>query len=197
MLSFLQQLDKEIFLFLNGIHNPFFDSLMWYISLPGTWIPFYVLLSYLLYRKFGKNVVFYLVIIGLAVGLSDFIASGIIKESVQRFRPSREHSLDGLVHLLSNPVTGQLYMGGKYGFVSSHAANSFALAVLFSLFFDRKWASIGLIFWALLVSYSRIYLGVHYPGDILGGALVGVIVAFLLYKISPFIQQKINTILKK
>jgi undecaprenyl-diphosphatase len=112
----------------------------------------------------------------LAVGAADFIASGILKELVARPRPTRVAELEGVLHLVNG------YRSGQYGFVSSHAANTMVVALLFSLIWRNKIATVGLMLWVAANCYSRMYLGVHYPTDILGGLIVGVLVAAVAYR---------------
>ena len=116
-----------------------------------------------------------IVVIALAVGAADFIASGILKDWVARPRPSRVPELEGVLHLVNG------YKSGRYGFVSSHAANTMAVALLFSLIWRNKIATVGLMLWVAANCYSRMYLGVHYPTDILGGLMVGALVAVVVY----------------
>ena len=113
--------------------------------------------------------------IGLAVGAADFIASGILKELVARPRPTRVPELEGVLHLVNG------YRSGRYGFVSSHAANTMVCALLFSMIWRNKIATVGLMLWVAANCYSRMYLGVHYPLDILGGLMVGCLVAMTAY----------------
>ena len=184
MLEQLLHIDTEILLAINGWHAPWADTLMWIISAKATWIPLYLLLIGLLvwrYRKPAMTSVKWLqrvpacvvmiVVIGLAVGAADFIASGILKELVARPRPTRVPELEGVLHLVNG------YRSGRYGFVSSHAANTMAVALLFSLIWSNKIATCGLMLWVAANCYSRMYLGVHYPTDILGGLIVGSLVA--------------------
>lgn len=188
MLKQLLHIDTEILLAINGWHAPWADTLMWIISEKTTWIPLYVLLIGLLvwrYRKPAKTGVKWLqrvpacvvmiVVIALAVGVADFIASGILKDWVARPRPSRVPELEGVLHLVNG------YKSGQYGFVSSHAANTMAVALLFSLIWRNKIATCGLMLWVAANCYSRMYLGVHYPTDILGGLMVGALVAVVVY----------------
>ena len=171
------ELDKSWLLAINGAHNAVMDQVMWYISQAWVWIPLYAVLIGLLMWKFGwKRALVYTVALVAAVGLSDWVSSGLIKHWVCRPRPTHEPSLEGLVHIVNG------YVGGKYGFVSSHAANTMSLAVLFGLI----WNKISRQGWWLMVyvavnCYSRMYLGVHYPGDILGGLVVGTIIALVVY----------------
>ena len=122
----------------------------------------------------------------VAVGLSDFVSSGLIKPWVCRLRPTHEPALAGMVHLVNG------YTGGMYGFVSSHAANTMACALLFSLLYKNKYATIGLILWVALNCYSRMYLGVHYPGDIIGGLLVGALLAVLVYALLRYLLARVD-----
>lgn len=110
--------------------------------------------------------------------------SGLIKDSVQRLRPCHNESIKSMIHMVHG-------CGGKYGFVSSHAANSFGVAMFFTLFFKHKYAGLLLMLWALVVSYSRIYLGVHYPGDVTGGALLGLILGIAFFRLDKFLLLKI------
>jgi undecaprenyl-diphosphatase len=116
-----------------------------------------------------------IVMIVLAVGLADFVASGILKDLVARPRPSRVPELEGVLHLVNG------YKSGQFGFVSSHAANTMACGMLFSLIWRKKIATLGLMLWVAMNCYSRMYLGVHYPLDIIGGLLVGALVAAVAY----------------
>jgi undecaprenyl-diphosphatase len=116
-----------------------------------------------------------IVVIAMAVGAADFIASGILKDLVARPRPSRVPELEGVLHLVNG------YKSGRYGFVSSHAANTMAVALLFSMIWRKKITTCGLMLWVAANCYSRMYLGVHYPLDILGGLIVGVLVALGAY----------------
>lgn len=188
MLEQLLHIDTEILLAINGWHAPWADTLMWIISAKATWIPLYLLLIGLLVWRYRKPVmtsvnwlqkvpacVVMIAMIGLAVGAADFIASGILKELVARPRPTRVPELEGVLHLVNG------YRSGRYGFVSSHAANTMVCALLFSMIWRNKIATIGLMLWVAANCYSRMYLGVHYPLDILGGLMVGCLVAMTAY----------------
>ena len=199
-MSFIDTLiekDQEFFLLLNGMHSSFMDPIMWWVSDMLIWVPFYALLLFLLLRQESKKfttfdwktVAFVVVAIALTITIADQIASGFCKPFFARFRPSHEPALEGLVHLLKN-TNGDFYKGGKYGFVSSHSANSFALAMfLFQLFKPGKYAWM-LFVWAFVVAYSRIYLGVHYLGDILGGGFIGLFAGWVGSKLYLFLKHK-------
>ena len=188
MLEQLLHIDTEILLAINGWHAPWADTLMWIVSAKTTWIPLYLLLIGLLVWRYRQPAptpikwlqkvpacVVMIVVIALAVGAADFIASGILKDWVARPRPSRVPELEGVLHLVNG------YKSGQYGFVSSHAANTMAVALLFSLIWRNKIATVGLMLWVAANCYSRMYLGVHYPTDILGGLIVGSLVAVVGY----------------
>ena len=190
MLEQLIHIDTEILLAINGWHAPWADSVMWVISAKATWIPLYLLLIGLFVWKYRQPIptakwtwlqkvpacVVMILVIAAAVGLADFIASGILKELVARPRPTRVPELEGVLHLVNG------YKSGRYGFVSSHAANTMACGLLFSLIWRNKIATCGLMLWVAMNCYSRMYLGVHYPLDIMGGLVVGSLVAVAAYR---------------
>lgn len=188
MLEHLLELDKEIFIHLNGYHNPFWDSVMVLITDKLVWLPLYAYLLYLIFKDYGKEGWIIAAGIILTIVLADQITSSIMKPYFARLRPSHEPTLQSVIHLVDN------YKGGKYGFASSHAANTFGIAAFLFLLFreTRKWI-ITLFAWAAVVTYSRIYLGVHYPGDILAGAIIGILSAFLGF----YFYKWLNRILKK
>ncbi len=169
-------IDTDILLWINGHHTEWLDSLMWLISSPRTWLPLYVLLIGLVAYRFRSWKAALFIILGfiVAVGLSDFTCSGILKPLVCRLRPTHEPALDPL-HLVNG------YTGGLYGFCSSHAANTMAVALLFSLLYKNKYATAGLMAWVALNCYSRMYLGAHYPSDIIVGLLVGCLWSVLVW----------------
>lgn len=185
MFEQLINLDQQLLLAINGVHAPWADDLMWYISVPWVWIPLYLFMFYCLWRNYGwKGAIVSLVLIIVSAGLADYISSGIIKPLVCRLRPTHEPSIMGQILLVRG------CRGGLYGFVSSHAANTMAVATGFFLILKNNlsqtkaiiWA-IGLGLWVVLNCYSRMYLGVHYPGDIIGGLVVGWAVAFGLNRL--------------
>lgn len=185
MIEVLEQLDKDIFIYLNNLHSPFWDAIMVFVSEKLVWIPFYAgLIGYLVWRYRRQSIPMLLMVV-IAIGLADFIASGIMKPYFMRLRPCHDPSLSEFINIVEG-------CGGKFGFISSHAANTFALAVFFNLILSDRYLifKIVLVAWAVVVTYSRIYLGVHFPADVLLGALLGSVLAFIA-------SLTYNTILKR
>lgn len=178
MMEFLQSLDKDLFLFLNGMHSAFFDPIMYWMSHKLFWIPMYLMIVFLMIRRYKMRGVLMLVFVGLVITLCDQTASHLLKNMVQRLRPSHEPALEGLIHL------SKAGPGGLYGFVSSHAANVFGLATFLSFVLDKQFKLLKywMFVWAFLVSYSRIYNGVHYPGDVIVAGLIGCAYGYLMAK---------------
>jgi undecaprenyl-diphosphatase len=170
----LEHIDRQLFLFLNSANSPLWDQVMYFLSRIVVWIPLYAVILIYLGFRYKRKFLFIVLFIAVAITLSDQI-SVILKNSVMRLRPCHEPSLEGIVHL----VKGEC--GGMYGFVSSHAANSFNVALLSLLLIRRLWYSVFILFWASVVSYSRIYLGVHYPGDVLSGIALGILIGWMIF----------------
>lgn len=166
--------DTQLLLAINSMHSTYLDNFMFLFSNKFVWIAFYASLLAYFIIKGGKQSIWIIIALILCIALSDQISSGLIKDLVQRPRPTREPGILPLLHIVNG------YTGGRYGFVSSHAANTIGLAILTSAVFKNKTYTIVIILWAIITSYSRIYLGVHYPLDILGGMAVGTLVSLLI-----------------
>lgn len=188
-MNFITNLDTELFLFLNGLHVDWLDPIMTFISGKITWAPFYLILLFLVIKKYKKQSILVLIGVVILIVCSDQISSGIFKPIFERPRPCHNEAIKDLVYLPNG------HCGGAYGFISSHACNCFALAVFITHVLKKYYRKIAHIMyiWASLVAYSRIYMGVHYPGDIIVGAVVGIIVGFVISKLYDMISQRVET----
>lgn len=182
----LEELDKNLFLAINGMHNPFLDEIMYWASHRFFWIPLYAVLLFLIVKS-GKRTVVVVLFVALLITVADQGSVHLFKNTFQRYRPCYNEEIKNLIHLVGN-------CGGKFGFISSHAANVFALAMFLTLLLGRqiKYIYIVLFFWASLVSYSRIYVGRHYPSDVVAGGVYGMIIAFLLYKLFLYVNKRLD-----
>lgn len=184
----LSDIDARLLLIVNGAHSPFFDSVMWCISGRWIWVPFYAVLAYLLFRRMSwKRASICLVTIGLIILAADQTCATLIRPEIGRLRPANlNNPLSSFVHVVNG------YRGGRYGFPSCHAANTFALAVFMSLIIRHKWFTVMMFSWAFVVSYSRMYLGVHYFGDLFCGATIGSLFAVLFYYLQNYLFKRLN-----
>lgn len=182
MIEFLLNCDTQLLLYINAIHMPWLDELMWALSSKWINIPLACILFLMLSNSLNwKKVLFLLLTSLLVVGLSDLISSQLIKDIVQRPRPSHDIILQSKLHFYV--ISNHPYLGGQYGFVSSHAANLAAVFMyLFIYLRNNRWLLFGFMMYVLFVGISRIYLGVHYPSDILGGFIFGLAIGWLLRK---------------
>ncbi|MDR1814864.1 MAG: phosphatase PAP2 family protein [Tannerella sp.] len=188
MTEHLLEIEREAFLWLNGIgRSPFLDEFMWLFSGKVAWIALAAVFVAALFwrnKSHWREAVLLLFAIVVVITFCDQFASGFCKPFFQRFRPTHHPDFMNDVQTIFG------YRGGKYGFISSHAANSFGFAMLTALIFRYKPYTVSIFIWALITSYSRIYLGVHFITDIIPGAIVGLITgyggAFFLKKITSF-----------
>jgi undecaprenyl-diphosphatase len=181
-------MDTELFLFLNGLHADWLDPIMIFISGKLTWLPFYLVLLFLLIKNYKKQSVLVIISIILLIICSDQISSSVFKPLFERPRPCHNEAIKDFVYLPNG------HCGGAYGFISSHACNAFALAVFITQMLKQYYSKIAWVMfvWASLVAYSRIYMGVHYPGDVIVGAVVGAIIGWVFVILYKLISQKVN-----
>ena len=176
--------DREFFLYLNNLGSTPFDSFWLMVSEKWVWVPLYVIFLYLLVKNFGwRNVAFFLIFITLGVTISDQLA-GLYKIGIQRLRPCHDLELQKIMRSLK--------CGGQFGFYSSHASNSFFIANYMAMLLRRKYRFFPflLFLWAAMVSYSRIYIGVHFPLDLLMGAAAGFLLGGFFATLSSIVVQK-------
>ncbi|MDR3326828.1 MAG: phosphatase PAP2 family protein [Prevotellaceae bacterium] len=167
--------DKNLLVSINNFKSDFFDDFFFIFSGQLAWLLTATVIISVLIINQKKDFVFVVLALVLLIALSDHISSGIIKKLVERQRPTHEPTLEGMVNIVHN------YKGGGFSFVSSHAANGFAFATFSALLMKNRMYSITQLVWAFFTGYSRLYLGVHYPLDVLCGSIVGIGAGFLVY----------------
>lgn len=185
MIDELIELDKKMLIFLNGFHTPILDPVMLLITKTFFWTPLYLFLIFLLFKNFKSQAWFILIGAGLTILLCDQITSTFMKPFFARLRPSQDPSMQAVLHFVDG------YRGGLYGFASGHAANTMGIALFLWLTLRSVYRWVWIIFiWALLMTYTRIYLGVHYPGDIFVGGLIGLLCGWIGFKSSEFLRNR-------
>ncbi len=182
MIISLQELDENLFLFLNSFHSPVLDAFVFQFTQTITWIPLYIFLSFIIIKNFKNSWWWILAAILITVLFADQTTSAFFKPYFMRLRPCHDQRWDEVIHNYG-------ICGGMYGFASSHAANSFGVAAIINMATKIKYFR-WLYLWAVLFSYTRIYLGVHYPSDVVVGALIGVLSAWLALLIVTGFQRK-------
>mgnify|MGYP002795198586 CR=1 FL=1 len=191
MIEQIKTWDEEIFLWLNSFHADWLDGLMFQLSQTFVWIPFYLILFYFIYKVDSKRSWWVFGGVALTILIADQVTSGLMKPFFERLRPCHDVRWNGAIHNYGR-------CGGLYGFASSHAANTFGLAVFLNLKMRGKLRFLPWLFlWAAVISYTRVYLGVHYPMDVIVGALVGAAAAVLCWFGIVFVKREILELILK
>ena len=177
MIESILEADQQFFLWLNSFYADWLDPIMYRITNKYTWFPVYAVLVIGIIIKYGWEGVRIVLVLAIIVAACDQLTSGFMKPTFERLRPCHNPAIANIVHLVKS-------CGGQYGFASSHAANTFGLAAALWFFFQSwsSWFALGFV-WAVVVSYSRVYVGVHYPLDIIVGAFIGIVIAWVVYKL--------------
>jgi undecaprenyl-diphosphatase len=194
MTEYLEEIDRQIVLAINGLHRVWLDEIMWWISARITWIPLYLVLLYLAFKQLNRKQLFLFVVFVVgSVAITDLVSVHLFKNVFLRYRPSHNLLISNQLHFYQIKL-GEWYKGGQFGFVSSHSANYFAIATASWLVLKEQYPKLKwwLLIIGFLICFSRIYLGVHYLSDIVVGGFVGGFIAFVIYKIwfSPLILSK-------
>ena len=183
----LLPLERDLFFALSGSDSVVLDNIMWTLSGRFVWIPLFLFIIFILFyktpRKIGILVTLFLILVFVA---SDQVSSSLFKPLFERFRPTHHPDFMNQVDILNG------YRGGRFGFISGHATNSFGLAVFLSLIFKYRYITIITLFWATLNSYTRIYLGVHFVSDIIGGIIIGSLLAVIIYSLLIVVMKSIS-----
>lgn len=186
MIEQLIEYDRELFLYLNGLGTTTWDGFWMFYTTKFNWIPFYALLGYLMYRRLNsKMFVLTLVVIALMITFTDQITN-VFKHGFERFRPCHQDGVAEYMRLVKD------HCGGRFGYFSGHASNSMSLAFFIGLKLRAKYKFMlsFMVIWAMAMAYSRIYVGVHYPLDVLSGMLFGACSGFLFYRLDKYLQMR-------
>lgn len=176
-LQWLIEIDEKLLLVINGCHNRYFDHFMYLFSDRWIWVPMYAAILYVMIRNFSfRKTIICVAALALTITIADQVGASLIRPMVERLRPSNpENPISDVIHIVNNNRSG------RYGFPSCHAANTFGLAFFVCFLFRYRWLTAFLMFWAVVTCYSRVYLGLHYPGDLLAGMLLGCISATIVF----------------
>lgn len=184
LLQSILNADTHALQLINGAHTGYLDHVMWMLSHAWWWTLMAIALLYIGLQKGWRQLTVMLLAMGLVILIADQVSASIIKPWVARLRPTHNPALVNGIHVVNE------YRGGMYGFVSSHAANHFGVAALLGLMMRNRWVWVSLMLWSTVICYSRCYLGVHYPGDILCGALLGFAASVPVYALWRAYEQK-------
>lgn len=184
MIEYLDEIDANALLAINGLNDTFQDAFWWLVTAKWSSVLLLLAVLWILLHQNRRHALLVLAMIALAVIVADQVSSGLIKHLVERLRPTHDPSLENTVHVING------YRGGMYGFVSSHASNFFAFSTLVTLVMRHRLVAVSLYTWSLVQCYSRMYLGVHYPSDILGGIIVGLLSGWLVWLLMRWIQRR-------
>ncbi|MDL2215076.1 phosphatase PAP2 family protein [Dysgonomonas sp. OttesenSCG-928-M03] len=178
--------EREVFLWLNNSHNIFWDSFMWIYSNKYTWIPLAVVaIGVFTYKTKWRYSVLFILCVALLFTLCDQLSANVIKPIFERYRPTHHPDFSDCVRVVNN------YRGGRYGFISAHAANGFGAAMFLSMVFKYRKLTILFFLWASITAYSRIYLGVHFISDVVGGLFLGLLVGYVVYLLLQYCRVRI------
>ncbi len=188
-----QSFDLPVMGVLQGTESLFLDRLMLVLTFPYTWIPLYLTLVFAVIKNSSSFLHAALIIVFtlLAVGLTSLITDEVFKPSFMRYRPGRDMMLKYSIDVVNN------YRSGKFGFVSAHASNTMTCVVFLSLVVRRRLFFVMLLAWSLLICYSRIYLGVHFPSDVLAGMLFGAVIGSVFYVLYSLVSSKLPALASK
>jgi len=188
-MEWLNQIDTQLLLFLNGNKNTFWDMTILLLTRKESWISMYLIVLFFLLKQYKRSALFLIPMLILTIILNDQI-SGFIKDTIERFRPYRDPNISHLINIVRKP-------SGTYGFVSAHAANAFGFMTFTSMVFRNRIYTIFFLFWAILVGYTRIYLGVHFPGDVIAGGIMGTLIGWGMYRLTTWLENHFMANAKK